>query len=43
MKKITTFLIGLTAPFYFAQQAGDLVSAEQKLDLTRRSCQFHCQ
>ncbi|UEQ77037.1 T9SS type A sorting domain-containing protein [Chryseobacterium arthrosphaerae] len=34
MKKITTFLIGLTAPFYFAQQAGDLVSAEQKLDLT---------
>lgn len=34
MKKITTFLIGLTAPFYFAQQAGDLVSAEKKLDLT---------
>ncbi|WP_343680627.1 T9SS type A sorting domain-containing protein [Chryseobacterium arthrosphaerae] len=34
MKKITTFLIGLTAPFYFAQQAGDLVRAEQKLDLT---------
>lgn len=34
MKKITTFLMGLTAPFYFAQQAGDLVSAEQKLDLT---------
>ena len=34
MKKITTFLIGLTAPFYFAQQAGDLISAEQKLDLT---------
>lgn len=34
MKKITTFLLGLTAPFYFAQQAGDLVSAEQKLDLT---------
>ncbi|PWN62887.1 T9SS type A sorting domain-containing protein [Chryseobacterium viscerum] len=34
MKKITTILMGLTAPFYFAQQAGDLVSAEQKLDLT---------
>lgn len=34
MKKITTFLIGLTAPFYFAQQAGDLVSSELKLDLT---------
>ncbi|MBV8326536.1 lipase family protein [Chryseobacterium sp.] len=34
MKKITTFLLGLTAPFYFAQQRGDLVSAEQKLDLT---------
>lgn len=34
MKKITTFLLSLTAPFYFAQQAGDLVSAEQKLDLT---------
>ncbi|BAP31306.1 uncharacterized protein CHSO_2269 [Chryseobacterium sp. StRB126] len=34
MKKITTFLLGLTAPFYLAQQAGDLISAEQKLDLT---------
>lgn len=34
MKKITTFLIGLVAPFYFGQQAGDLISAEQKLDLT---------
>ena len=34
MKKITTFLLGLTAPFYFAQQAGDLISAEKKLDLT---------
>jgi len=34
MRKITTFLLGLTAPFYFAQQAGDVVSAEQKLDLT---------
>ncbi|WP_312994559.1 T9SS type A sorting domain-containing protein [Chryseobacterium flavum] len=34
MKKITTFLLGLAAPFYFAQQAGDVVSAEQKLDLT---------
>ena len=34
MKKITTFLLSLTAPFYFAQQAGDVVSFEQKLDLT---------
>lgn len=34
MRKITTFLLGLTAPFYFSQQAGDVVSAEQKLDLT---------
>ncbi|MGX5683424.1 T9SS type A sorting domain-containing protein [Chryseobacterium cucumeris] len=34
MKKITTFLLSLTAPFYFAQQAGDVVSAEHKLDLT---------
>ncbi|PKF76109.1 T9SS type A sorting domain-containing protein [Chryseobacterium sp. PMSZPI] len=34
MKKTTTFLLALTAPFYFAQQAGDLVSAEKKLDLT---------
>ncbi|MGH1516722.1 T9SS type A sorting domain-containing protein [Chryseobacterium sp. JK1] len=34
MKKNTTFLLGLAAPFYFAQQAGDLVSTEQKLDLT---------
>ncbi|SIP97015.1 T9SS type A sorting domain-containing protein [Chryseobacterium sp. RU33C] len=34
MKKITTFLLSLTASFYFAQQAGDIVSAEQKLDLT---------
>ncbi|WP_223598915.1 T9SS type A sorting domain-containing protein [Chryseobacterium sp. GVT01B] len=34
MRKITTFLLGLAAPFYFAQQAGDVVSAEQKLDLT---------
>ncbi|NIF06061.1 T9SS type A sorting domain-containing protein [Chryseobacterium sp. Tr-659] len=34
MRKITTFLLSLTAPFYFAQQAGDVVSAEQKLDLT---------
>lgn len=34
MKKIATFLLSLTAPFYFAQQAGDVVSAEQKLDLT---------
>ncbi|MCQ9633571.1 T9SS type A sorting domain-containing protein [Chryseobacterium sp. WG23] len=34
MKKITTLLLALTAPFYFAQQAGDLISSEQKLDLT---------
>lgn len=34
MKKITTFLLGFAAPFYFAQQAGDVVSAEQKLNLT---------
>ncbi|MCE4064199.1 T9SS type A sorting domain-containing protein [Chryseobacterium gleum] len=34
MKKITTFLLSLTASFYFAQQAGEVVSAEQKLDLT---------
>lgn len=34
MRKITIFLLSLTAPFYFAQQAGDVVSAEQKLDLT---------
>lgn len=34
MRKITTFLLSLTASFYFAQQAGDVVSAEQKLDLT---------
>ncbi|UOU97724.1 T9SS type A sorting domain-containing protein [Chryseobacterium daecheongense] len=34
MKKITFFLLGLSAPFYFAQQAGDLVNVEQKLDLT---------
>ncbi|WP_312286011.1 T9SS type A sorting domain-containing protein [Chryseobacterium gleum] len=34
MEKITTFLLSLTASFYFAQQAGDVVSAEQKLDLT---------
>lgn len=34
MKKITTFLLSLTASFYFAQQPGDVVSAEQKLDLT---------
>lgn len=34
MKKIATFLLGISAPFCFAQQAGDLVSAEEKLDLT---------
>lgn len=34
MKKIAIFLTLSTAPFYLAQQAGDLISAEQKLDLT---------
>lgn len=34
MRKLSTFLLGLTAPFFFAQQAGDLVNVEQKLDLT---------
>lgn len=34
MRKLSTLLLGLTAPFFFAQQAGDLVSVEQKLDLT---------
>ncbi|WP_261512012.1 T9SS type A sorting domain-containing protein [Chryseobacterium paludis] len=34
MKKITLFLLGLSAPFYFSQQAGDVVNFEQKLDLT---------
>lgn len=34
MKKLSTFLLSLSAPFFFAQQAGDLVSVEQKLDLT---------
>lgn len=34
MKKITFFLLGLSAPFYFAQQAGDVANFEQKLDLT---------
>ncbi|KMQ68465.1 secretion protein [Chryseobacterium sp. FH2] len=34
MKKFTTLLLGLSAPFYFAQQAGDLVNFEQKLNLT---------
>ncbi|HBV15243.1 alpha/beta hydrolase family protein [Chryseobacterium carnipullorum] len=34
MKKISMILFGLTAPFFLAQQAGDLVNVEQKLDLT---------
>lgn len=34
MKKIIISLLGLTAPFYFAQQAGDVVTFEPKLDLT---------
>jgi hypothetical protein len=34
MKKILIILSGITAPFYFSQQAGDVFSVEQKLDLT---------
>ena len=34
MRKIFLFLFGLQASFYFAQQAGDVVSFEQKLNLT---------
>lgn len=34
MKKFSFFLMSLTAPFYFSQQAGDVVNFEQKLDLT---------
>ena len=34
MKKLTIFLSVLVAPFYLAQQSGDVVSIEQKLDLT---------
>ncbi|MBK1896325.1 T9SS type A sorting domain-containing protein [Chryseobacterium paridis] len=34
MRKITLLLLGLSAPFYFSQQAGDVVNFEQKLDLT---------
>lgn len=34
MKKLTTLFLGLTASFYFAQQAGDVFNFEQKLDLT---------
>lgn len=34
MKKPSFFLLSFTAPFYLAQQAGDVVSIEQKLDLT---------
>ncbi|MDP9959421.1 T9SS type A sorting domain-containing protein [Chryseobacterium lathyri] len=34
MKKLSTLLLSCTAPFFFAQQAGDVVSFEQKLDLT---------
>ncbi|WP_336732735.1 T9SS type A sorting domain-containing protein [Chryseobacterium sp. VD8] len=34
MKKSITLFLGLTAYFYFAQQAGDVFSVEQKLDLT---------
>ncbi|MBB6369741.1 T9SS type A sorting domain-containing protein [Chryseobacterium shigense] len=34
MRKLSTLLLGLAAPFFFAQQAGDLVNFEKKLDLT---------
>ncbi|WP_428068467.1 T9SS type A sorting domain-containing protein [Chryseobacterium gambrini] len=34
MKKSITLFLGLTASFYFAQQAGDVFSVEPKLDLT---------
>jgi len=34
MKKLSFFLLSFTAPFYLAQQAGDVASIEQKLDLT---------
>ncbi|WP_185204410.1 T9SS type A sorting domain-containing protein [Chryseobacterium sp. C3] len=34
MKKSITLFLGLTASFYFAQQAGDIFSVEPKLDLT---------
>jgi hypothetical protein len=34
MRKLSTLLLSFTAPFFFAQQAGDVVSFEQKLDLT---------
>jgi len=34
-EKIKSFIfLGLSAPFYFSQQAGDVVNFEQKLDLT---------
>lgn len=34
MKKISLLFLGLSAPFYFSQQAGDVVNFEQKLNLT---------
>ncbi|MDR2234897.1 MAG: T9SS type A sorting domain-containing protein [Chryseobacterium sp.] len=34
MKKLSFLLLSFTAPFYFAQQAGDVVSVEKNLDLT---------
>lgn len=34
MKKLSILLLSFTAPFFFAQQAGDVASFEQKLDLT---------
>jgi len=34
MKKISLFLLSLAAPYYFAQQAGDVVNFEKNLDLT---------
>lgn len=42
MRKLSTLLLSFTAPFFFAQQAGDVVSFEQKLDLTPARCYpFH--
>ncbi len=34
MKKLSTLFLSLTASFYFSQQAGDIFSFEQKLNLT---------
>ncbi|MGG5207391.1 T9SS type A sorting domain-containing protein [Chryseobacterium sp. MIQD13] len=34
MRKLSALLLSFTAPFFFAQQAGDVANFEQKLDLT---------